>query len=770
MSTAIKIYVHDESTQTTKILQWQTLSNHQQQMQALKARIEQEFELKKQGKVLVDLRSENNRPIHSLKDKMDIFIVVATSSEAGNSDEKKNSRLGEENQPCKASSPPSSIVITPNQMTKPPLVSEGGSSQAHDASKKSSMERGTALLSSTPSQYELQELAKNAVQFYQAKKYRQSVEAYKKIKQANVDVMGCNNNIATVYLTANMYDRALKYLKEILKTDSLDFTTKYTKAASEEQKLELKKISASAQLDLAKCLLNLQEKEQAFTLIATVLKQDENNIEALLEYASYVYRESKDPSDALTALLRVLVVDKENKIAKELLSDIVAEKGVQILIDHISQGNKLTPAMAPGVAWMALIVKEFSCITEAVELYKLSLELAPDNISYLLNLIHTLEIDVRYADALREVKSFCEKNPNCKSGDFTSHHLLELLNQIDQLDILKDPFQNTDPIAQKYYCGEYAQQYADTWETTFIDDYGSVFWKKEETFNLKELKDTITKHRLHDNITQADLDFLAVGFTVVKICYICGFLSCLPNLIQALERERMKRELHNTQIRNEHAYFCTITQLLSQYLYKTLPVKRVDNVEENHIYLVGESHSLSSAFQVINFKGTRQLLLTKLVTGCKCFHLRENTKFYPKRNYFSCLASIPEGSRVIFMFGEIDCREGLWVSVDRFKYKNIQEGIAVIISYYIKQLLKAKEKYDLYVHPAPPVLDMTRETVKMFNAHLKSECAKHGLRYLDFLDDLLTNNGKDLKKELFLDGIHCSPNITKYLEKALNKF
>lgn len=344
------------------------------------------------------------------------------------------------------------------------------------------------------------------------------------------------------------------------------------------------------------------------------------------------------------------------------------------------------------------------------------------------------------------------------------------MNQIDQLDILKDPFQNTDPIAQKYYCGEYAQQYADTWETTFIDDYGSVFWKKEETFNLKELKDTITKHRLHDNITQADLDFLAVGFTVVKICYICGFLSCLPNLIQALERERMKRELHNTQIRNEHAYFCTITQLLSQYLYKTLPVKRVDNVEENHIYLVGESHSLSSAFQVINFKGTRQLLLTKLVTGCKCFHLRENTKFYPKRNYFSCLASIPEGSRVIFMFGEIDCREGLWVSVDRFKYKNIQEGIAVIISYYIKQLLKAKEKYDLYVHPAPPVLDMTRETVKMFNAHLKSECAKHGLRYLDFLDDLLTNNGKDLKKELFLDGIHCSPNITKYLEKALNKF
>ena len=267
--------------------------------------------------------------------------------------------------------------------------------------------------------------------------------------------MGCNNNIATVYLTANMYDRALKYLKEILKTDSLDFTVhnkiakcyfgkkqykecvqyllntikvidQVHKAASEEQKLELKKISASAQLDLAKCLLNLQEKEQAFTLIATVLKQDENNIEALLEYASYVYRESKDPSDALTALLRVLVVDKENKIAKELLSDIVAEKGVQILIDHISQGNKLTPAMAPGVAWMALIVKEFSCITEAVELYKLSLELAPDNISYLLNLIHTLEIDVRYADALREVKSFCEKNPNCKSGDFTSHHLLEV--------------------------------------------------------------------------------------------------------------------------------------------------------------------------------------------------------------------------------------------------------------------------------------------------------------------------------------------------------
>lgn len=34
------------------------------------------------------------------------------------------------------------------------------------------------------------------------------------------------------------------------------------------------------------------------------------------------------------------------------------------------------------------------------------------------------------------------------------------------------------------------------------------------------------------------------------------------------------------------------------------------------------------------------------------------TEFYPKKNFYHVISSIPHGADVIFLFGEIDCREG----------------------------------------------------------------------------------------------------------------
>jgi hypothetical protein len=35
-----------------------------------------------------------------------------------------------------------------------------------------------------------------------------------------------------------------------------------------------------------------------------------------------------------------------------------------------------------------------------------------------------------------------------------------------------------------------------------------------------------------------------------------------------------------------------------------------------------------------------------------------DSTFYPKRNFYSVISGIPQGASVIFLFGEIDCREG----------------------------------------------------------------------------------------------------------------
>ena len=70
----------------------------------------------------------------------------------------------------------------------------------------------------------------------------------------------------------------------------------------------------------------------------------------------------------------------------------------------------------------------------------------------------------------------------------------------------------------------------------------------------------------------------------------------------------------------------------------------------------------------------RRLLVPKLVTGLKCFHLRPESDFFPKYNFKCVVETIPDGSDVVFMFGEIDCRDGIIRGVERAAYKDLEEG------------------------------------------------------------------------------------------------
>ena len=43
------------------------------------------------------------------------------------------------------------------------------------------------------------------------------------MQETNVDKLGCLSNIATVYIAASKYDRALKYLKQCLEIEKYNF-------------------------------------------------------------------------------------------------------------------------------------------------------------------------------------------------------------------------------------------------------------------------------------------------------------------------------------------------------------------------------------------------------------------------------------------------------------------------------------------------------------------------------------------------------------------
>lgn len=79
--------------------------------------------------------------------------------------------------------------------------------------------------------------------------------------------------------------------------------------------------------------------------------------------------------------------------------------------------------------------------------------------------------------------------------------------------------------------------------------------------------------------------------------------------------------------------------------------------------------------------------------------------------------------QVILLFGEIDCREGLLLAVDKLKYENVHEAMHVLADIYLDVLTQLVEERDLqvYVHPVPPVLNETRHIVMPFNIVMKEK-------------------------------------------------
>ena len=79
--------------------------------------------------------------------------------------------------------------------------------------------------------------------------------------------------------------------------------------------------------------------------------------------------------------------------------------------------------------------------------------------------------------------------------------------------------------------------------------------------------------------------------------------------------------------------------------------------------------------------------------------------------------------QVIFIFGEIDCREGLPNAVDKLKYDTLEQAMTVLLDIYVEVLVRvAKQRqFLLMLHPVPPVLSETRDIVRLFNGMLQQK-------------------------------------------------
>lgn len=90
---------------------------------------------------------------------------------------------------------------------------------------------------------------------------------------------------------------------------------------------------------------------------------------------------------------------------------------------------------------------------------------------------------------------------------------------------------------------------------------------------------------------------------------------------------------------------------------------------------------MATAWHTVKYQDHEHILRPILVTGMKLWHIREESQFYPKINFWNgvrqsksnkinvqLICTVPPKSKVIFLFGEIDCREGLLLAVEKCRY------------------------------------------------------------------------------------------------------
>ena len=556
------------------------------------------------------------------------------------------------------------------------------------------------------------------------------------VEKKNTSALSC---LAEIYLEAERPNLALEYIEAAIQVKpndpGLTFTLGNCLADVERLEeatdaylkymnhLEVTGASKKQVHDLQAAIAKIFAKEgkvgMAEEMFTNVLKEDDTHVESLKGFAIHTAGISQENlHESIAMMISALVHSNgDRKIRKEVAKLISQPGGMGAFKHQLSETWESSESMM----YMADILRESGAIKQALELIKHASQLCAHDPSICLYLVHTYEILNEHNKAFQEACAFIKRNHVLKIGNISFSQIVPILQQnTEDINLNNAPMKDFPEVSNQ-------------------DDLGKAL----------------------------DSEFQQLGllFTLVKILYVKGVLNLVKPLLPVLDKLHDGRNLHLTLLRNEAAFYSCISHVM-KVPFTPFP----ENPE--FIYFASDSHSISPAWRVINYRGKSHVIHPLLATGVKVWHVRKEGCFYPKFSLLNALKAVPNGSGVIFNIGEIDCREGLLHAVNNCKYDTLEEAIEATVDIYTGFLREQKEQHGFvtFVHPVFPVLDETRTVVLQFNAKLE-DCVKKcsGLHWLNLMDDLLVNGTSEFNCEYKLDGTHVHPKYVSLLEKALEE-
>jgi tetratricopeptide (TPR) repeat protein len=600
-------------------------------------------------------------------------------------------------------------------------------------------------------------------------KYRQARAAFETALSSNPADKDALKGMATIKLAVEEYASAASYLKAALDVAKGDvelwtllgdalYGLKDFNGAVSAYSTGLTIVSDGGGLNdniehdfsvkMGRALYQIPEKQDyGIALIERVIQKTDKHLASLTAYALAAHDRGKE-ADAIGILLRAIIMDQENKEVRKTLAQFIKEpEGLKRLL---SQFEDRGPSIAPAFAFLATVIRDYSAIDQCIQLYEEVIKINPTNAAYALNYVHALEIQLRYEDGMKHISSYLERNGGGSVGGVSNKAVCDTLKTFSTSD--STPCYDTKFLVE--------------WRAR-DPSYATVYRRDAEG------KDRVDYELPVLSSKGMDLDLLALHFTAVKLLFVEGRMNVIPPLINIIEPARVGQNLHLTTIRNEQAYYSCIAQLMG------VPFAGEESVPaaapRNDIFVFGDSHILSLAWRGIKLREQDYLLRPVLATGVKAWHLRDESTFYPKANFYNALKTIPDNAKVIFVFGEIDCRDGILRAIEKDRYTDLDDGIKKVVDIYMRVLNKVivQKKIEAYIHPVNPVLNETRSIVMKFNAYLEASVRNNGaMKWLDFVEHLLSITNEEsvvLNPKYALDGTHLHPSYAKdLLEPAIN--
>jgi hypothetical protein len=362
-----------------------------------------------------------------------------------------------------------------------------------------------------------------------------------------------------------------------------------------------------------------------------------------------------------------VVAEQTNKRAKKLLAAILSHPtGLDELYRQVPPSSGASSAYA----FLAMAIKDHSALGPAERLFRRVLDTerargqssaSPEIHNYVLNLVHILETAAQPFAALSEIATHLRFLVS--SGEGGPLGLQDLLDEIDSaIGLIAVSSQTRSPTL-------FFPPILSTGAPPLRVLWAQALDASEEAPHLVPVdsEDGPTVVSARPQSTAPALDLLAILFTAMKILFVQGNLAAVTRLVEGVELLRQsflathRTPLHSTTIRNEHAYYLCLCQVLSTVQQRpsslsTFPYYESSYFNHNRpIFVCGDSHCISPAWSLISVPSDlsdaqspreSRLLIPRLVTGLKQWHLRPDSDFYPKEGFQRLITGLPEGADV----------------------------------------------------------------------------------------------------------------------------